>query len=92
MNDMHVEADPGPVLADRIAKALGIVADGVDDGDHHKMWFIDQMVRALTGCPMVTRTAKDCRGEDYSYEAQGESEEYLRFVAGAGSWDEGIAP
>lgn len=37
----------------RIAKALEF-ADcyGGIDGDHHKMWVIDQMVRALTDCPM----------------------------------------
>ena len=92
MTDMHVEADPGPVLADRITKALAIARDDVYDGDHHKLWAIDQMVRALTGCPMVTRTAKDYRGEEYSYEAQGESAEYLRFVHEAGNWDEGTAP
>ncbi|MFG1857552.1 hypothetical protein ACGFJT_37355 [Actinomadura geliboluensis] len=86
---------------DRVAKALNLVSGGVDDGDHHKMWLIDQMVRALTGCPMVERTATDSRGEPYSYVAQGESEEYRQFVPAyqAGedgpdtyTWDEGIAP
>ena len=78
---------------DRISNALAIVADGVDDGDHHKMWIIDQMVRALTGCPMVTRTSRDYRGNEYTYETQGESEEYRRFVAAyEADWDEGIAP
>ena len=41
---------------------------------------------------MVTRTAIDYRGEEYSYETQGESEEYLRFVEANEGWDEGIAP
>jgi hypothetical protein len=76
----------------RIAKALSIAPDGAYDGDHHKMWVLDQMVRALTGCPMVTRSAVDANGENYSYEAQGESEEYERFVDEVGGWDEGIAP
>ena len=89
---MHVEADPGPVLADRITKALRYAENGVFDGAHHKDWVIDQMVRALTGCPMVTRTAKDYAGNEYSYETQGESEEYLRFTRELGGWDEGIAP
>jgi hypothetical protein len=79
-------------LAARIAKALTIARDDVYDGDHHKMWAIDQIVRALTGCPVVTKAGKDYRGTIYTYEAQGESEEYLRFVADAGNWDEGIAP
>lgn len=71
------------------------------DGAHHKAWVIDQMVRALTGCPMVARGGYDSRGNHFSYEAQGESEEYLEFVRehNAGEdgpdtyeWDEGIAP
>lgn len=89
---MHIEADPGPVLADRIVKALKYAEDGVYDGAHHKDWVIDQMVRALTGCPMVTKAGKDYLGAIYSYEAQGESGEYLRFVHEIGGWDEGIAP
>ncbi|OLT24389.1 hypothetical protein BJF79_13690 [Actinomadura sp. CNU-125] len=86
---------------DRITTTLDLVREGITDGDHHKMWLIDQMVRALTGCPMVERTATDYRGDTYTYEARGESEEYLRFVAEfedgedgphTYEWDEGIAP
>jgi hypothetical protein len=33
----------------RIAKALQIAEQGLYDGDHDKMWVIDQIVRALTG-------------------------------------------
>ena len=76
----------------RIAKALGYAPDGMYDGDHHKRWVLDQMVRALTGCPVVTKTATDVNGREYSYDAQGESGAYLRFVHDAGEWDEGIAP
>jgi hypothetical protein len=36
-------------LERRIASALDIAAEFTVDGDHHKMWVIDQMVRALTG-------------------------------------------
>ena len=89
---MHAEADPGPVLADRIARALKYAESGVYDGDHHKMWVVDQMVRALTGCPVVIASAVDACGEPYRFEAQGESEEYLKFVRYMGDWDEGIAP
>ena len=74
---------------------------GAVDGGHHKMWVIDQMVRALTDCSMEKRTAVDCTGKSYEYEAQGESEEYKQFVANHSigedgpntyDWDEGIAP
>ena len=92
MNENALEADPGPVLADRIAKALKYAEDGVYDGAHHKDWVIDQMVRALTGCPPVTRSAVDAYGKPYTFEAQGESEKYLRFTRELGGWDEGIAP
>jgi hypothetical protein len=60
------------------------------------MWVIDQMVRALTGCPMVEGTATDVRGQEYTYEEQGESEEYRAWVAarceGGYNWDEGVIP
>ena len=87
--------------ANRIARALDFADSGQVDGEHHKAWAIDQMVRALLACPIVTRTATDHRGWSYDYEAQGESEEYRRFVAEyrAGedgpetyTWDEGIPP
>ncbi len=76
----------------RVAKALDIAEYGPIDGEHHKRWVIDQMVRALTGCPMISKSGFDVRGNEYTYEAQGESEEYLRFVHETGGWDEGIAP
>lgn len=80
---------------DRVAKALEYAEAGQIDGDHHKLWVIDQMVRALTGCPMVE---KEKNG--YKYEVQGESEEYLRWVfdyshddeGNTYSWNVGIAP
>ena len=47
------------------------------DGDHHKAWVIDQMVRALTGddYPAFVADAKDGENGPESYE-----------------WSEGIAP
>ncbi len=50
---------------------------GQIDGGHHKMWVIDQMVRALTGNSYEAWVAEACDGEDGpdTYE-----------------WDEGIAP
>lgn len=88
--------------AERIAKALNIASDnGQTDGAHHKAWVIDQMVRALTDCPMVERSANDYRGQPYTYQGQGESPEYEAFVAthcdgedgpDTYGWDEGIPP
>ncbi len=88
--------------SDRIKKALDIAHESGDfDGAHHKNWVIDQMVRALTGCPMVGKTLTDTDGRSFAYEAQGESEEYLAWVARhkdgedgpeTYEWDEGIAP
>lgn len=77
-----------------VAGALKVASEfAMYDGDHHKMWVIDQMVRHLTGCPVEQRTAKDYRGQEYSYEALGESEAYREFVGGdEDDWDEGIAP
>ncbi|GAA4226020.1 hypothetical protein GCM10022254_09560 [Actinomadura meridiana] len=83
---------------ERIANALDIVRDGVDDGAHHKQWAIDQMVRALTGCPMVDGIARDHRGEQFTCSVRGESEEYVQFVADYNEgddgdlWETGIAP
>lgn len=83
-------------LEARIAKALEFASEyGTIDGAHHKMWVIDQMVRALTGCPVVTKNGTDYKGTPYTYEAQGESPEYEAFTRGEDgdyAWDEGIAP
>lgn len=71
------------------------------DGAHHKMWVIDQMVRALTACPLVLAVAKDSNQEAYEYERQGASEEYQWLIQehqdGADGpntygWDEGTPP
>lgn len=86
-----------------LALELAVRYKGID-GHHHQDFAMDQIVRALTGCPMVTkRVEKGFRGAPhaYSYKAQGESDEYLKLVAEAKdgedgpetySWDEGIPP
>jgi len=77
---------------ERIAEALEIAGKyGTTDGAHHKMWVIDQMVRALVGVPKERKTATDVRGKEYHYTALGRNPEYVEFVA-EGDWDEGIAP
>jgi hypothetical protein len=76
----------------RIAKALAIASEaGMFDGGHHKMWVIDQMVRALTGCPVGLKAGTDVNGTSYQYEVQGESPEYQEFLA-LGEWSEGVIP
>lgn len=89
-NRVGEAAEPAP--EEWIAKALGFASEyGTIDGAHHKMWVIDQMVRALTGCPMVAKSAVDYKGVPYEYQTQGESPEYAAFIGDEG-WDEGIAP
>ncbi len=90
----HVAGDletmPTDTPEQRIAKALAFaVRHGGHDGSHHKAWVIDQMVRALTGCPVEQRSAVDARRQPYTYDAQGESEEYLGLVADACDGDDG---
>lgn len=66
------------LLQTRIAEALSVAHGyGSIDGDHHKMWVIDQMVRALTGDEYATFIAAHNDGEDGP-------DTY--------AWDEGIAP
>lgn len=96
-----MRADPAR-MRHAIAKALQIAfQSGQVDGAHHKDWVIDQMVRALTGCPLVEKSAIDCRNDPYTYQAFGESDLYKAFIAKHNqgedgpetySWDEGIAP
>lgn len=87
---------------ERISAALEVAfAYGSIDGEHHKMWVIDQMVRSLLDCPVVRREAVDAHGKPYSYPALGESDAYLAWVAAhcdgedgpnTYEWDEGITP
>lgn len=93
---------PAGTPEERIAKALAIaVAYGGFDGAHHKDWAIDQMVRALTGCPVETKSAVSYNKVPYQYPSQGESPEYQKLVADACngsdgpntySWETGTPP
>jgi len=70
--------DAAEKLKAKVTAALNIAFDdGTTDGGHHKMWVIDQMVRALTGDDYDTWVKEFNTGEDgpNSYE-----------------WDEGIPP
>ncbi|MDO8584685.1 MAG: hypothetical protein Q7R85_01010 [bacterium] len=91
-------------LQARIDKALKIaVESGGVDGEHHKAWVIDQMVRELTGCPTVQRKSPFpwADGKKHVIDTLGESKEYLKLVREAREgedgpktydWDTGIAP
>lgn len=68
------------MLEERIDNALSLALNyGQIDGGHHRVWVIDQMVRALTGTPedyeaWVSEAKRGSNGPD-TY-----------------GWDTGIAP
>jgi len=75
---------------ERIDKAINIaIAYGGIDGGRHKAWVIDQMVRALTGCPIVSKIAYDVNEVEYSYAEYGENEEYLTLIKEACDGEDG---
>ena len=75
-----MQCDPAR-MRHAIAKAIQIAfQSGQVDGDHHKGWVIDQMVRALTGCQLVEKNAIDCRQEPYTYKGFSESDLYKKFI------------
>ena len=86
---------------DRIQAAIDIALQyGQIDGGHHRVWVIDQMIRALTGCPILQKPAVGPDGP-YTFDADGESEEYADLIRKANEgedgpdtymWDTGIAP
>ena len=60
-------------MDERIEKALAVIGQyGGIDGDHHKTWVLDQVVRALTGDHYNAWVADIKAGEDgpdtYSYD------------------------
>ena len=70
----------------KIEEALDIAMSyGSCDGSHHKMWVIDQMVRALTG-PRYEEWVTAARGEKMF------DDEYLEEFEYEYEWDEGIPP
>ena len=87
---------------DRVRNALEVAVGGIADGDHHKMWIIDQMVRALTGCSTVEAEGRNpSTGKTFTYLKMGKSKEYLKWVADYENgeegprtyeWDTGVPP
>jgi hypothetical protein len=52
-------------MDDPVERALTVALRyGGIDGDHHKTWVIDQMVRALTGDDYETWVQSACFGDD----------------------------
>jgi hypothetical protein len=81
----------------QIKKALEIIeAFGYIPGNNHKTWVIDQILRALTGCPDIAVEGSYPNGEKYNHTKLGESEEYKKWVLDFNSeatdpWSNGIA-
>lgn len=77
---------------------------GQIDGEHHKLWVLDQVTRILNGTPVIVMLAKWSNGQTEPRFVTGEpSQKYLDWVKqqrGFGnevdgyeySYDEGIAP
>lgn len=71
------------------------------DGEHHKQYVLDQIVRIACGCPSEKCSAKDCNGLPYSYNRLAENKEYNEWVKNhrdgvdgpeTYDWDVGIPP
>ena len=113
MRGLVTESDPNDLaLSDasydelwkRVRRALEVAVNyGTTDGEHHKVWVIDQMVRHLTGCPTVTgHGISSGDGQPFTFDTLGKSEDYEKFVRAHNydeaegeqlwEWDEGIAP
>lgn len=66
---------------ERMTEAVRIgIRYGQTDGGHHKMWVIDQMIRALTGDNYDKIIEEACKPED------GDEDEEVD------EWDCGVAP
>lgn len=79
-------------------KILYFAGLGQFDGSHHKTWVIDQIVRVVMDCPIIEKTTTLTNGQTFTFQAQGESQEYKDFVSdycgeeGEYRWNIGIAP
>ena len=82
--------------------ALRFIGDyGQIDGDHHKLWVLDQVARILHGTKVEVTLATFPNGEhEYRYETSDPSPDYLGWVedltrdddGNEYDYDEGIAP
>lgn len=79
-----VSQDVNESLDTRIAEATELILDAnCIDGDHHKTWYLDQVLRVLTGDDYEQII------EDYENPGEDEDEDDEDNYA---EWDEGIAP
>ncbi len=83
MNEAKIKIDSKVFKVKPTTKGIGgalniALSYGQIDGDHHKTWVIDQMVRALTGKQYKKIVEAYCRVEDNPDDCY--------------TWDEGIAP
>ena len=69
----------------RIDDALTFIQEGVPDGDHHKAWMIDQIVRILTGCPDEKMTSP----AGHTFTTRGMSDQYFQFLQEYTAGDDG---
>lgn len=76
--DIAASEQPYTPEPEQISEALNLIREyGGIDGDHHKLWVLDQVVRQLTGDRYEEFVARSRDGEDGP-------ETY--------SWDDGIPP
>jgi|WetSurMetagenome_2_1015567.scaffolds.fasta_scaffold00618_23 hypothetical protein len=83
----------------RVARALELASlcSSIDRFEHSK-WIIDQMVRALCGCPSVKTSMLGADGEEYELEALGDNDQYRAFIEeyegaeGEYEWELGTPP
>lgn len=78
--------DPDPAI-----HAMNIARHYVPETPENKTWVMDQMVRALTRCPIAVKTIPLGR-EIAEIEILSESQDYLRFLSNHPNWDQGIPP
>lgn len=68
---------------------------GQIDGEHHKLWVLDQVARILKGCPITVSVAKwDDSEPEWRFQVGKQSDEYKRWARNMAKdgYDKGIAP
>lgn len=61
--------------------ALRFLASGQIDGEHHKLWVLDQVARCLHGAPLTVREASWKNGQTELRYSVGTCPAYERWVA-----------
>ena len=77
--------------SEKVAAALDFVAEyGLIEGEEHRKWVLDQVVRVLTGCPATKQVFVDSEDRERIVRSLGESEAYQEFVVQQVVSDEGV--